>query len=196
MVAPGGRPSCGASPGSCCTGRPAAYQAGYHSAGSVASSGSASPPGSAQEIADAIAYSYYEQLARGEFSVDITTTLASGIPLQDNDETGADVLYMLPADPVRCIVDPAVPENGQISLSSEIAAMGVPELQAKIVGGGTVAPAIAYRAALATVDPSTQTDFYCQDVIVGWDAARGFEFQIKATNYLDARWSIEAVNGP
>lgn len=69
-------------------------------------------------------------------------------------------------------------------------------LQAKIVGGGTVAPAIAYRAALATVDPSTQTDFYCQDVIVGWDAARGFEFQIKATNYLDARWSIEAVNGP
>jgi hypothetical protein len=151
----------------------------------------------AQEIADAIAYSYYEQLARGEFSVDITTTLASGIPLQDNDETGADVLYMLPADPVRCIVDPAVPENGQISLSSEIAAMGVPELQAKIVGGGTVAPAIAYRAALATVDPSTQTDFYCQDVIVGWDAARGFEFQIKATNYLDARWSIDAItNGP
>lgn len=147
----------------------------------------------AQEIVNAIAYSYYEQLARGEFDVSITTTLSSGIPLQDNDETGADILYLLPSDPVRCIVDPAVPADGRISLSSEIAAMGVPELQAKIVAGGTVAPQIAYRAALATVHPSTQTDFYTQDVIVGWDAARGFEFQIKATNYLDARWSIDAV---
>lgn len=150
----------------------------------------------AQEIVDAIAFSYYEQLARGEFQVDISTTLAAGVPLQDNDETGADILYLSPSDPIRCVVDPAVPANGQISLSSEIAAMGVPELQQQMVTGG-VAPAIAYRAALATVHPSTQIDFYTQDIIIGWDAGRGFEFTIKAQNYLDARWSIEALTaGP
>ncbi len=147
----------------------------------------------AQEIVDAIAYSYYEQIARGEFTVDITTTLSSGIPLQDNDETGADMLYLDSSDPIRVVIDPAVPANGQISLSTSIAAMGVPELVQQMVSGGAVAEAIAYRAALATVHPSTQTDFYTQDVIIGWDCARGFEFQIKAQNYLDARWSIEAV---
>lgn len=147
----------------------------------------------AQEIADAVAFSYYEQRARGEFTVDIVTSLASGIPLSDNDETGADILYLLPGDPVRCIVDPAVPADGRISLSSEIAAMGVPELQAKLVANG-MAPAIAYQAALVTTHPSTQIDFYTQDVIIGWDAGRGFEFQIRATNYLDARWAIEAIN--
>ena len=151
----------------------------------------------AQEIVDAIAFSYYEQLARGEFTVEIQTSLAAGVPLQDTDETGADILYLSPSDPIRCIVDPAVPANGQISLSSEIAAMGVPELQAKMVAGGAVSPAIAYQAALVTVHPSTQTDFYVQDVVIGWDAGRGYEFTVKGQNYLDARWSIEAVlNGP
>lgn len=147
----------------------------------------------AQEIVDAVAYSYYEQLARGEYRVEIVTTLAAGIPLQDTDETGADMLYLDPADPVRALVDPAVPESGQISLSTSIAAMGVPELQKQMVSGGAISEPIAYRAALATVHPSTQVDFYTQDVIIGWDASRGFEFTIKAENYLDARWSIEAV---
>lgn len=151
----------------------------------------------AQEIIDAVAFSYYEQIARGEYTVELSTTLASGIPLQDNDEVGADILYLMPSDPVRFVIDPAIPELGQVSLSSEIAAMGVPELQQKMVSGGVIAPAIAYRAALATVDPATQTDFYTQDVIVGWDAQRGYEFTIRAQNYLDARWSIDAVlNGP
>jgi hypothetical protein len=33
--------------------------------------------------------------------------------------------------------------------------------------------------------------------VIGWDAGRGFDFTVKGQNYLDARWSIEAVlNGP
>lgn len=147
----------------------------------------------AQEILDAIAYSYYEQTARGEYTVEINTSIAAGIPLQDNDETGADIFYLLPSDPIRYIADPAVPELGQVSLSMQIAAMGVPELQQQMVSGGIISAPIAYRAALATVNPACQTDFYTQDVIIGWDAQRGFEFTIRAQNYLDARWSIEAV---
>lgn len=150
----------------------------------------------AQEIIDAIAFSYYEQIARGEYTVEIHTSLAAGIPLQDTDETGADILYLLPSDPVRFVIDPAVPEVGQVSLSTQIAAMGVPELQQQMVSGGIISAPIAYRAALATVHPSVQSDFYTQDVIIGWDAGRGFEFTIRAQNYLDARWSIEAIQGP
>ena len=147
----------------------------------------------AQEIVDAIAYSYYEQTARGEFTVEINTSLAAGFPLQDTDETGADVLYLLPSDPIRFIVDPAVPENGQISLSTQIAAMGVPELQQLMVAGGIISAPIAYRAALVMVDPAMQTDFYTQDIVIGYQTQQGFDITIRAQNYLDARWSIQAV---
>ena len=60
---------------------------------------------------------------------------------------------------------------------------------------------------VAAAASSARADDACTDALdepaavpwrdAGWDAGRGFEFTIKAQNYLDARWSIEALTaGP
>ncbi len=140
----------------------------------------------AQEQADAIARSFYEQLGRGEFTVRFQTDWMSAIPENRTRETAADMLLMRPADEIDVYVEHARDE--EIVLSDGLfAGSSKEEMVAQMVAGGMEAN-MAARAALAMRDPRVQRTFRVQTLIVEFQPASGYNFTVEAINYLDARY--------
>lgn len=147
----------------------------------------------AQEQADAIARSYYDQLSRGEFTCQIRTKALAAIPGNENDELAPDMLYLRPADPIRVITEPARDEYGLVTYEGEIQAMSEREFTRVLIGNGYTQQ-VASAIARAQYDPRRQTTFYTQSIGVGW-SKQGFDFTVQATNYLDARGAIDDPEG-
>ncbi len=148
----------------------------------------------AQEQVDAAARSFYDQLARGEFTVSIRTKALAAIPGNEKNDLAPDLLYLLPGEPIRVVVDPARDEYGQVTFEGQLRAMSEEEFKKVIISNGVPAHA-AGPIAKAQYDKRVQDTFFTQTVAIGWTATAGLDFNIQATNYLDARGAIDNPNG-
>lgn len=148
----------------------------------------------AQDQLQAAARSFYDQLARGEFTVQIRTKALATIPGNEENELAPDMLYLRAADPIRVLIDPARDEYGQVTYEGQIKSMTEAEFKKMLVANG-FPPSVAAGVAKAQYDPRVQDTFYTQTNAIGWTAANGFDFSVQAINYLDARGAIKDPNG-
>lgn len=147
----------------------------------------------AQEQADAIARSFYDQLSRGEFVCQIRTRSLSAIPGNEADELAPDMLYLRPGDPIRVITEPARDEYGLVTYEGKNASMSEEQYAMVLMGNGYT-PQVAKALSRAQYDPRRQTTFFTQSIGVGY-SKQGLDFMVHATNYLDARGAIDNPEG-
>lgn len=148
----------------------------------------------ALEQAQAAARSFYDQLARGEFTVNIRTRALSCVPGNETDSLSPDMLYLNPGDPIQVITDPARDQYGQVTYEGQLKSMSEAEFKKTIIANG-IPVAAAGPIAKAQYDPRVQNTFFCQTVAIGWTAQNGFDFNVGAINYLDARGAIKDPKG-
>lgn len=149
----------------------------------------------AQEQAEAAARSFYDQLARGEFTVQIRTKALAAIPGNEEDGLAPDMLYLRPGEPIRVVTDPARDEYGQVSTEGSFAAMTEAEFAATIQAAAGIPAGAAKKIARAQYDPRVQKVFYTQTNAIAYNHKTGLEFNVTAINYLDARGAISDPQG-
>lgn len=144
----------------------------------------------AEERAIEAARHIFDQLARGEFEVQIRTTAMCADPANDDNELAPDMLYLKPGDPIRVLTDPAKDAFGLVRFDGVPVTISSEEFQARMIANG-IDPAFAYRVALASEDPRRQEVFYTQTVAISWSAKSGFKYDVTACNFLDVRHAVK-----
>jgi hypothetical protein len=148
----------------------------------------------AQEQVEAAARSFYDQLARGEFTVNIRTKALAAIPGNEEKEDAPDLLYLKPGDPIYAVTDPARDEYGQVTYEGQLKSMSQAEFQ-KVLEANNYPPTAAKAIAKAQYDSRVQQTFFTQTIAYGYTVANGIDISIQAINYLDARGAIDNPKG-
>lgn len=134
-----------------------------------------------------IARTIYDQLAKGEMKVNVKTSTLSGLPA--NWGTGdEDMLSIRPADPIRVLLAPEVADADQptVTTAGLFARLPIQDKITFLQAAGLDQVSATYAAQAAT-NEQLQDVFRVQEVTVSWDHATGFQFEIAAINFLDAR---------
>jgi len=155
-----------------------------------------------QKRIDAAAASIYQQLARGEFEVQMKTKTLAALPrnldpdgVSRNTSTppnvDADMFQMVSGDTVLVGVDRANIERDQVSAATEFAgSLGPGSSELMQIAG--IRQDLADEIALAMTNQFVQKEFRVQKNIMTWAHTNGWEFEVHAINFLDIRNSVEA----
>ena len=146
------------------------------------------------EVLQAAAQSIYEQLGRGEMEITIRTKHMAGLLENIDDGIEADLFRLLPSEPIRIEVSSADVEAGRVSAHTLFTNATLEQRVRSMFAQG-VPKDVALQAAQAMDNPFVQNEFRCQAVNMSWSNTTGWEFQIKAINYLDVRDSVQAIEG-
>lgn len=164
------------------------------------------PGSNAIEILRTQAQSIYEQISRGEMTIDVETTTLAALPSNlstshaEQGSSATDMFQLRPGDPITIGVNPTIEYNidddtPQFTTAGRVWAMSVVERTsffAQILAGGdesklaSVGPT-ALGISTAMDNPLLQNVFYTREVNIDFDFQTGFKFSVSAVNYLDSR---------
>lgn len=142
----------------------------------------------------ATARSIYEQLGRGEITVNLRTKHMAG--LEQNIDSGVvgDLLRLRPGDPITIEVEPADVEAGRVAAHTLFTAATINERIISMVAKG-LPEEIATLAATAMNNPFIQQEFRTSKNTMNFAHDQGWDFQIHAINYLDVRNATSTIDG-
>jgi len=151
--------------------------------------------GSPEEIIAALtraAASIYEQLARGDFEVQIRTPVLSALP--ENLEAGlvGDVFAMRPKDPIAVELPAEDPTTGIVS-SALILAEGSDFQRSEQARQAGLPVEDALRYAALSRSEYLQREFRTKKLTLAWDINSGWQIAGDAINYLDVSASIQVT---
>ena len=158
----------------------------------------------AQERLDDAASSIYQQLARGEFEVQLKTKALAALP-RNLDPDGvsrrtttqarnvdADMFQMDAGQPIIVGVDRALPEADRMSDPTAFEDTLGPSRVSKILKATPAIPnELATDIADAMASQYIQKEFRVSKLTMTWAHNRGWEFEIHALNYLDVRHAVQ-----
>ena len=154
------------------------------------------PGDNAQATLDRVAESVYEQLSRGEIEISLSTKRLAALP--GGGFPVADMLQLRAGDTIRIALLPASPDGDpgqpQVTTAGSYFALATTAQVDFLVRRG-VPPAIAAAVVSAYEDDRLQREFRVKEVAVNWSIDSGFDFDVQAHNYLDARQPVRGVPG-
>jgi len=158
----------------------------------------------AQGRLDEAAASIYQQLARGEFEVQMKTKTLAALP-RNLDPDGvsrktttqpqnldADMFQMDSGQPIIVGVDRAVSEEDRFSDPTAFEDTLGPARVSQILKVNPEIPnELATNIADAMASQYIQKEFRVSKLTMTWAHDRGWEFEIHAINYLDVRHAVQ-----
>ncbi len=154
------------------------------------------PEARAKEILGLVAEKIYEELSRGEFEVTIRTkSQLSFMPGDPGPNASPDVFQMRAGDSIRigqALTQTPELRDGLVSQVGVFAAMTFGDRVRFFVSAG-LSPGAATAAAEAYENDRFQDVYRLRTMGIQWDHNSGFEFEIAAVNYLDARNALDNV---
>ncbi len=157
-----------------------------------------------QETLDAVAVSIYEQLARGEIEVQISTVAPAALPwnisggaAEDADENSGlgiggdpDMFRLKAGDPIFVGVDRANIEEGRVSQHTLFSTLASDAKVDSMVRAG-IREDVARKIANAADSQWVQHEFRLQKLNLSYDNDEGWNFELNAINYLDVRNAVQ-----
>ncbi len=158
----------------------------------------------AQARLDDAAASIYQQLARGEFEVQLKTKALAALP-RNLDPDGvsrrtttqaqsmdADMFQMDAGQPIIVGVDRALPEADRMSDPTAFEdTLGPARVSQILKVSPSIPNELATNIADAMASPFIQKEFRVSKLTMTWAHDRGWEFEIHALNYLDVRHAVQ-----
>lgn len=139
------------------------------------------PAGTATVLLERYAQSVYQQLARGEMEVNIETDVLRGYPFGD---AKPDMLWLRPADPIEVEISPEdLQSNQSVTQVGAYQRLSTDQRIQRLVEMG-MDTALAVSLAQAEDSPLIQKVFRVQDMSVDFDSETGFNFTVRAINFL------------
>jgi len=156
------------------------------------------PQARAEEILQLVAETVYEELSRGEFLISIKTRDLSFFPSNRGAVPGvADIFQLQSGDSIRIgTISTPTPEieEGLISQGGIFAAQPFADRVFTFIDLG-LSPSAATQAAAAYESNAFPDVYRVQAVDLRFDHNNGFDIEIQAINYLDARNALRNVEG-
>ena len=153
------------------------------------------PEARAEEVLLRVAESLYEQLGRKEHTIVIKTTELAFLPSTLLVPGAQDILGLRAGDPVAIRIASGGPETFTVTSAGAISQEGI-EGRAAVLRRIGFTEAAAARAVAAIARQRLQEVFRVRSVGVQWNHQSGFEIEIEAINYLDARSAIIEADVP
>lgn len=153
------------------------------------------PEDRAEEILLRVAESLYEQMGRKEHTIVVKTTEMAFLEATLLVPGAQDILQLRAGDPVAIRIAEGGPETFTVTSAGIISQQGI-EQRAQVLRRLGFTEAGAARAVAAIARQRLQEVFRVRQMGIQWNHQSGYEFEIEAINYLDARSAIIQAEAP